>query len=156
MQVQLGIFFWWDSNFARILCGTYVPSKRWFDKVAQIGPEKSAPKWPFECGEGVQKLFGQCPNAWVINLSGASLNLESKLSMLNFYQSISVDIPEVLWDNHKAPFIGILMVFCGFFASHKSSSVSNLGEHMTSAEMNGLYMILNNNIFFINTHCLVY
>ena len=47
-------------------------------------------------GEGVQKLFGQCPNAWVINLSGASLNLESKLSMLNFYQSISVDIPEVL------------------------------------------------------------
>ena len=33
------------------LC-TYVPSKRWFVKFAQIGPEKSAPECPFECGEG--------------------------------------------------------------------------------------------------------
>ena len=24
----------------RVLCGTYVPSKRWFDKFAHIGPEK--------------------------------------------------------------------------------------------------------------------
>ena len=31
---------------------TYVLSKRWFDKSVQIGPEKSAPECPFECGEG--------------------------------------------------------------------------------------------------------
>ena len=37
-----------DLRLARILCGTYIPSKRWFDKVAQIGPEKSAPECPFE------------------------------------------------------------------------------------------------------------
>jgi len=41
-----------DLRLARILCGTHIPSKRWFDKVAQIGPEKSAPEGPFECGGG--------------------------------------------------------------------------------------------------------
>ena len=51
------------------------PQNRGFDKVAQIGQEKSAPECPFECGGGeVQKLKGQCPNARDMNLSGASLS----------------------------------------------------------------------------------
>ena len=62
-----------DLRLARILCGTYIPSKQWFDKVAQIGPEKSAPECPFECGGGVQLPFGQCPNRGDANLKGASL-----------------------------------------------------------------------------------
>ena len=67
-----------DLRLARILCGTYIPSKQWFDKVAQIGPEKSAPECPFECGGGVQKLNGQCPNAPSMNLRGASLTVEKE------------------------------------------------------------------------------
>ena len=53
-----------DLRLARILCGTYIPSKRWFDKVAQIGPEKSAPECPFECGWGgakAKRAMPQCP-----------------------------------------------------------------------------------------------
>ena len=41
-----------DLRLARILCGTHIPSKWWFDKVAEIGPEKSAPECPFEGGGG--------------------------------------------------------------------------------------------------------
>ena len=37
--------------------------------------EKSAPECPFECGGGVQSLFGQCPNRVRANLTGASLNV---------------------------------------------------------------------------------
>ena len=29
-------------RFAKMLCGTYVASKRWFDKFAQIGPKKKS------------------------------------------------------------------------------------------------------------------
>ena len=47
-----------DLRLARILCGTYIPSKQWFDKVAQIGPEKSAPECPFECGGGCNCHLG--------------------------------------------------------------------------------------------------
>ena len=53
-----------DLRLARILCGTYIPSKQWFDKVAQIGPEKSAPECPFECGGGgakAKRAMPKCP-----------------------------------------------------------------------------------------------
>ena len=60
-------------RLARILCGTYIPSKRWFDKVAQIGPEKSAPECPFECGGGGAKAKRAMPKCLRVNLSGASL-----------------------------------------------------------------------------------
>ena len=53
-----------DLRFARNLCGTYIPSKRCFDKVAQIGPEKSAPECPFECGGGgakAKRAMPKCP-----------------------------------------------------------------------------------------------
>ena len=53
-----------DFRFARILCGTYIPSKRWFEKVAQIIPEKSAPECPFECGWGgakAKRAMPKCP-----------------------------------------------------------------------------------------------
>jgi len=35
--------------------------------------KKSAPECPFECGGGVQLLFGQCPNRGGDKLKGASL-----------------------------------------------------------------------------------
>ena len=54
---------------------TYVPSKRWFGKFAEIGRKKNAWEWPCQWGGGggVQSLFGQCPNAFVSNFVGASL-----------------------------------------------------------------------------------
>ena len=62
IEVQIGICLYRRvSRLVRMFCGTYVPSKRCFNKFAEIGPKKSAPECPFECEEGVQKLFGQCP-----------------------------------------------------------------------------------------------
>ena len=56
---------------ARMLCGTYVPSKRRFDKFAQIGLEIKCPRVE-ECG-GVQSLFGRCPIWQTNSYRGASL-----------------------------------------------------------------------------------
>ena len=64
--------FWRGLKLARMLCGTYVPSKRWFDKFAQIGLEKSA---RLSAGGGGQLLFGQCPNRGDTKFKGASLIL---------------------------------------------------------------------------------
>ena len=55
-----------DLRLARILCGTYIPSKRCFDKVAQIGPEKVS--------QSARLSSGHCPNAFVSNFVGASLS----------------------------------------------------------------------------------
>ena len=51
------------------LC-TYVLSKRWFDKSVQIGPEKSAPECPFECGEGGTIAIWAMPKYWRVNFYG--------------------------------------------------------------------------------------
>ena len=45
-----------------------------------------------EGGEGVQSLFGQCPNRPVIFLSGASLSPQ----LLHLYKN-GVELPESLW-----------------------------------------------------------
>ena len=43
--------------------GHLSPSKRWFDKVAQIGPKIKCPRVPgWVRGGGAQLLFGHCPN----------------------------------------------------------------------------------------------
>ena len=42
--------------------------------------EKSAPECPFECGGGVQSLFGQCPNRGDAIFGGASLRGLGKMS----------------------------------------------------------------------------
>ena len=55
--------------------GHLSPSKRWFDKVAQIGPKIKCPRVPgWVRGGGVQSQFGQCPNRRLDILIGASLS----------------------------------------------------------------------------------
>ena len=56
------------------LC-TYVPSKWWFGKFAQIGLGKKCPGVPVWVRGGVQSLFGQCPNRSDIIFNGAPLKI---------------------------------------------------------------------------------
>ena len=53
--------------------GHLSPSKRWFDKVAQIGPKIKCPRVPGWVRGGVQSQFGQCPNRSGNISVGASL-----------------------------------------------------------------------------------
>ena len=55
----------------------------------KIRPKKSAPECPFECGGGVQKLFGQCPNRACDFFKGASL----RGSFIQIYMTL----PEFTW-----------------------------------------------------------
>ena len=80
-----------DLRLARILCGTHIPSKWWFDKVAEIGPEKSAPECPFECGAGgakAKRAMPKCPGhefEWGFpysNLPNCLLSYAFQLSIL--------------------------------------------------------------------------
>ena len=53
--------------------GTIYSEMNYQVQIVKYGPKKSAPECPFECGGGMQKLFGQCPNKISHNLRGASL-----------------------------------------------------------------------------------
>ena len=65
-----------NSNLPRKKCPTYVHLCTQNGDLTKK-PNQPGKKCPCEYrggeGEGVQKLFGQCPNVWANNLRGASL-----------------------------------------------------------------------------------
>ena len=60
-------------------------------KIVKYNPKKSAPECPFQCGGGVQKLNGQCPNAPSMNLRKASLT-QAVMMMVKIMMIARVDI----------------------------------------------------------------
>ena len=59
-------------------------------RMVKNGPKKSAPECPVECGEGVQLLFGHCPNVRGDNMYGCSLNGWMYTIQISSYKSNAV------------------------------------------------------------------
>ena len=60
-------------RLARMLCALMYHQNSDLENLLKSARKKSAPECPFECGGGVQLLFGQCPNRGDANFKGASL-----------------------------------------------------------------------------------
>ena len=60
-------------RLARMLCALMYRQNGDLANLLKSAWKKSAPGCPFECGGGVQSLFGQCPNRGDAKFSGASL-----------------------------------------------------------------------------------
>ena len=74
-------------RLARMLCALMYRQNGDLANLLKSARKKSAPECPFECGGGVQKLKGQCPNARDMNLSGASLTTASPSGDETFKQA---------------------------------------------------------------------